>query len=104
MAGQKNTKDVPTDEVCEAFRRLLIKAQDCTHECAEEGCTKRAIGSTSHCSAHGGGPRCEQEGCTKGARGSTVYCKAHGGGRRCEQEGCTKSTRGRTVYCKAHGA
>jgi hypothetical protein len=99
MAGHKDTKDVPTDEVCEIFRRLLIKAQDCTHKCvhahtcAYEGCTKhtRAQGNTSYCIGHGGDRRCEQEGCTKSAQGKTSRCKGHGGGKGCQQEGCIKS-------------
>jgi len=73
--------------------------------CEEPGCDKGARGSTSRCSAHGGGKRCEEPGCDTSARGSTGRCKAHGGGKRCEEPGCDKSAAYpiSTLRCYAHG-
>jgi len=70
--------------------------------CEEPGCDKGARGSTSRCSAHGGGKRCEEPGCDTSARGSTGRCKAHGGGKRCEEPGCGKCARGSTGRCASH--
>jgi hypothetical protein len=73
-------------------------------QCEQEGCSKRGLGSTRNCKAHGGGKRCQEEGCTKyAAAGGTPHCIAHGGGKRCQEEDCTKSAQGGTGHCKAHG-
>jgi hypothetical protein len=56
--------------------------------CAEEGCSKGALGDTEYCKAHGGGKRCQHKGCLTGAAdGGTQHGITHGGSKRCQHEG-----------------
>jgi hypothetical protein len=71
--------------------------------CIMEGCTKKGIGPTKLCKAHGGGRRCNFPGCPKSSQGATDRCKAHGGGKRCNVLNCIRSAVGRSNTCKAHG-
>jgi hypothetical protein len=57
------------------FFRLFSKGKRCT----VAGCEKSAVGSTPHCTTHGGGRRCQHENCTKSAQSTTKFCVRHGG-------------------------
>jgi len=84
----------------------LCKGRGGGKSCEYQGggiCTKRVLGGTNFCVAHGGGMRCAVPDCLKRVRGRADLCVRHGGGKRCKFEGCGKSKQAETNFCKARG-